>query len=222
MILKSSLKTFLNRLFFWCQSLHDGTAMPLEQKWRYRIRVTRISHHTTQECRYTSEILSGCRSMMTGGVSGHDRCPRLITILRTRLCPKTKKPDDPPCANVQVRPRTRFRDARETSSKASGYNAPAGISCSESKEIVWNLVGLHILLMKYDWKWAGIERPKVRKSVPIGNLHRPSSKVKPETRIITSFCSFLSVFFGPDIKLFAATGNKEDFNRKRGSGAEKA
>ena len=58
----------------------------------------------------------------------------VAAFMRNADAHKQKKPDDSPRVNVQVRPRTRFRDDRETSSKAQGYNAPAGISNSGSKD----------------------------------------------------------------------------------------
>ena len=46
----------------------------------------------------------------------------------------------------------------------------AGISYPESKELLQNLVGFHVLLMKYDCNELGNELSHVRKSFPTCNL----------------------------------------------------
>ena len=46
----------------------------------------------------------------------------------------------------------------------------AGISNSRSKDTILNLVGFHVLLMKYDCNELGNELPHVRKSFPTGHL----------------------------------------------------
>ena len=55
----------------------------------------------------------------------------------------------------------------------------AGISYPESKELLQNLVGFHVLLMKYDCNELGSELPQVRKSFPTANLSHIRRKVKP-------------------------------------------